>query len=215
MRTKHLTKAEMWSRHPAWDQPITSPMGHTNGQRAASCHTACSPVTCKAEQCTGCAAAVLSLPRGNLAAQGGTSHSSALSAARLAAPSCLPVTSCPRDSPPTSSSPGECSRSSSRREGAAHRGCGQVVSLPICGQMVLGQLLPRNFKMRVTHAWASYQPGRHPKKPRTREAQDSAQDSSLDHTCALGTHFPTSSSEVCMQMCTCTGRGDTCHHLDH
>lgn len=59
------------------------------------------------------------------------------------------------------------------------------------------------------HARASYQPGRHPKEPRTGDAQDLAQEGSLGHTCALGTHFPTGSSEVTMQMCTCTGRGDT------
>lgn len=31
---------------------------------------------------------------------------------------------------------------------------------------------------------------------------------SLGHTCGLGTHFPTCSSGVSMQMCTCTSRGD-------
>lgn len=36
-----------------------------------------------------------------------------------------------------------------------------------------------------------------------------AQEGSLGHTGALGTHFPTDSLGVSRQMFTCTGRGDT------
>lgn len=79
-------------------------------------------------------------------------------------PAACQVTACPSANPPTSSSPGEYRRSSSRREGA-DRGGGQVVSLPICGQMVLGQLLPRNCKMRMTHARTSTSQGDTPRNP--------------------------------------------------
>lgn len=100
-----------------------------------------------------------------------------------------------------------------RREGA-HRGGGPLVSPPTgVGRWLWGQPPPRKCEMRMPQvslrARASYQPGRLPKEPRTGDAQDLAQEGSLGHTCALGTHFPTGSSEVTMQMCTCTGRGDT------
>lgn len=191
-------------------------MGPTDRRGTAARHTACSSVTRQTEQCTDGRAAntALSLPVGYLTAQGGTSHSSAMSVARSAAPSCLPrqrrVLQC---QPSCQQLSWGMQEEFFRREGA-HRGGGQLVSPPTrVGRWLWGQPPPRKCEMRMPQvslrARASYQPGRLPKEPRTGDAQDLAQEGSLGHTCALGTHFPTGSSEVSMQMCTCTGRGDT------
>lgn len=150
-----------------------------------------------AEQCPGSAA------------QGGTSHSCAMSAAPPAAPSSCPVTLCPSTSPPTCSSPGECRRSSSRREGA-HRGGGQVVSLLICG-LVLGTTTSKELQDEDDSCSSIYQSWRHLEKRRAGEAQDSDQDLPGPYLCPWHTLPNQFLTRVCADGGTCTGRGDTCH----
>lgn len=186
---------------------MASPMGHTSGQRAASCHTACSPVTCRQsnalavqQQCRACP-------------QGGTLHSSAMSAAHPAAPSCLPshrVSQCQPSHQQLSW--GVQEELFQERRCSQRWWTGGVT--PHLWADGFGTTASKELQDEDDSCSSIYQPGRHPEKPRTGEAQDSAQGSSLDHTCALSTHFPTSSSQVSMQMCTCKGRGDTCHPLD-